>query len=231
PSLSVHCELGPLLVNRTAVYKMCQAVPGALAERGFQVSCSALLSRVPAGKAEPDHWLERSLFNYSQRWLFWAARNAGYFHKMRWAAAVVPRYRHSGTIRLFMDSLYVLFYGAPDKGVVLVYDVTPVTHQDWHHPGVCHLYEVAYRQLARSRCHFVASCQNTADQLRVNWGVAPSRVTVLPLASFSAPVAVSTKPSPTEPFFLFVGTLEPRKNVAGLIQAYIASGLYRSSGI
>jgi glycosyltransferase involved in cell wall biosynthesis len=202
-----------------------------LAARGFTVNCSALLARIPPCRPEPDHWLERRLFDQSQRWLFWATRNAGYFHKMRWAAGLVPRFRHSGHIRLFLDSLYVLFYGAPDKGVVLVYDVTPVTHQDWHQTGVCHLYETAYRQLARSRCHLVASCQNTADHLRVNWGIAPSRVTVLPLASLSEPPAADHHPVAAEPFFLFVGTLEPRKNVAGLIKGYRASGLFASTGI
>ena len=42
----VHCELGPVLCNRTAVYKICKLTPPALAARGFRVRCSALLARV-----------------------------------------------------------------------------------------------------------------------------------------------------------------------------------------
>ena len=49
----VHCELGPVLVNRTAVYRICRKTPAELQRRGLEVSCSALLARVAAADAEP----------------------------------------------------------------------------------------------------------------------------------------------------------------------------------
>ena len=125
--LRVHCELGPVLVNRTAVYKMCRALPTELVQRGFRVRCSALLARLAPASAEPLDADEQRWFDWSQRWLRWAIARPGLFQKTRWASGALPRWRHGSGLRLFLDPLYVLFYGAPDSGVVLVYDITPVS--------------------------------------------------------------------------------------------------------
>src|SRR5437899_609403 len=202
--LHVHCELAPVLVNRTAAYRMCKEIPVALAERGFRVSCSALLARVAAGTAEPTTPLEQRLFARSQRWLRWASHHTGFFHKTHRLTGLGLRWRHRRGVRLFLDPLYILFYGAPDTGVVIVHDTTPVTDPSWHHPGVCQLYEIAYARLARSRCHLVTPCQNTADQLRLNWGIAPSRLTVLHEGLFALPKPhTAERRLPDEPYLLF----------------------------
>src|SRR5438270_328182 len=176
----VHCELGPVLINRTAVYKMCRAVGGELRRRGFGVSCSALLARIADDNVEPKTNLDKRLFHLSTRWLHWALNRPGRFTKTRLAAGAVPRWRADKRTVLFLDPLYTLFYGAPKKDVVIVYDITTVTDDGWHSPAVSRLYNLAFDLLAQSRCHLVASCENTADQLRVNWGIAPSRISVLP---------------------------------------------------
>ncbi|HLN28792.1 MAG TPA: glycosyltransferase family 1 protein [Gemmataceae bacterium] len=227
----VHCELGPVLVNRTAVYKMCRAIPGQLQQRGFRVSCSALLARVAAQDAEPKTWWNQWLFRKSQEWLHWASTKPEIFCKTRFATAPVPRWR-AGGVSLFLDPLYTVFYGSPGNGVVIVYDITTVSDPGWHGAGVTRLYNLAFELMAQSRCHIVASCQNTADQMRVNWGIAPSRITVLPLGLFSFPMpAPQEAHSKAKPFLLFVGNLEPRKNVPGLIRAYAESQLFATRGI
>src|SRR5262249_51806224 len=152
-----------------------------------------------------------------------ALTRPGLFTKARHLTGLLPRLQGGWGIPLFMDPLYMLFYGAPQKGVVLVYDITTVTDAGWHGAHICRLYEVAFRTLSRSRCHIVASCKDTADQLRANWGIAPSRLTVLPLGLFSLPSTPLGKHSgQNDPFLLFVGNLEPRKNVPGLIHAFRA---------
>jgi glycosyltransferase involved in cell wall biosynthesis len=211
---------------------MCQAIPGALVERGFEVRCSALLARLRLDTIQPGTAWDRRLFDYSLRWLQWAVRRPKLFDKTRRLWGLAPTLRSAGALPLFLDPLYVLFYGAPQQGVVLIYDITTVCEPSWHGETVARLYAHAFELLARSRCHLVASCANTADQLRVNYGIAPSRLDVLHLGLFDFP-----KPSPAqlrkrvEPFFLFVGQMEPRKNVEGLIRGYRASGLYESRGI
>jgi glycosyltransferase involved in cell wall biosynthesis len=227
----VHCELGPVLINRTAVYKICKAMPGELSRRGFRVHCSALLAGV-AQDARPHSPWEKQLFRLSRRWLDWAITRPRLFNTVRSLTGLGPRWRHRRGVSLYLDPLYTLFYGAPDSGVVMVYDITPVSMEGWHHPHVSWLYGRAFDQLARSRCHLVATCQNTADQLRANWGMAPQRLTVLPLGLFSLPAAKEAMGAVAgEPYLLFVGSFEPRKNIAGLISAYAASGLHAARGI
>jgi glycosyltransferase involved in cell wall biosynthesis len=228
----VHCELAPILVNRTAVYKMCLQAPGELQQRGFHVTCSALLARLSPNNAEPCNRLERHLLERSRRWLLWAIQRPGWFRRTHRLAGMMTRWRHGGTL-LSLDPLYPLFHGAPDRGVAIAYDITPITNPEWHPPGVDALYDEAYAHLARSRFHIVASCQHTADQLQARWAIPPSRITVLPLGLFAMPESDADTPANNvePPFFLFVGTVEPRKNVAGLIRAYADSGLFAERGI
>jgi glycosyltransferase involved in cell wall biosynthesis len=131
------------------------------------------------------------------------------------------------------DPLYLLFHGALTHGVVLVYDTTPITNPGWHSNTVSYLYRKAFQTLSQSACHIVASSQNTADHLRVNHGIAPSRLTVVPLGLFQSATHETAQASATgsEPFLLFVGNLEPRKNVKGLVEAYRRADLYRRHGI
>src|SRR5262249_19519060 len=167
----------------------------------------------------------------SRRWLMWAIRRPGWFGRTHRLAGQMTRWRHGRGKLLSLDPLYPLFHGAPDRGVAISYDITPITDPEWHPQAVGNLYELAYAHLARSRMHIVASCQHTADQLRDRWGIPPSRLTVLPLGLFPLADAAETLAAPSAPFLLFVGTVEPRKNVAGLIQAYADSGLFAERGI
>jgi glycosyltransferase involved in cell wall biosynthesis len=220
-----------MLVNRTAVYKMCRQAPGELQQRGFQVSCSALLARLSPNDTEPVNRIERKLYERSHRWLMWAIRKPGWFGRTHRLAGQMTRWRYGGGTLLSLDPLYPLFHGAPDRGVAISYDVTPITDPQWHPEGVGNLYELAYAHLAQSRMHIVASCRHTADQLHDRWGIPWSRLTVLPLGLFPLPEVIEMTYDRTAPFLLFVGTVEPRKNVAGLIRAYADSGLFTARGI
>jgi glycosyltransferase involved in cell wall biosynthesis len=228
----VHCELGPVLINRTAVYKLCTALPGALAERGFRVHCSALLARVSPQNAEPQTPWDRRLCELSKRWLIRAIERPRVFNRTRLATGILPRWRHQRGVSLFLDPLYTLFYGAPRDGVVMVYDLTTVTQPGWHHAHVSSLYEIALDSLALGACQFVATCQRTADELRANWGIPPQRITVLSLGLFPLDVPAEKQIDLTKPpFLLFVGNLEARKNVSGLIRAFALSNVYATHGI
>jgi glycosyltransferase involved in cell wall biosynthesis len=237
-SLRVHCELAPVLINRTAVYRICRQVPAELTKRGMDARPFALLSKLN-DRVEPEGKWGRRSYRLSEWLLHSALRHHGRFLAARPALHPVFRGRRLGALPLVLDPLYLLFHGELTRGVVIVYDTTPVTDPAWHSPGVGRLYKVALKLLARGGCHVVACSRNTAAHLRVNHGIAPSRVTVLPLGLFGLARETQTRRADPgapglagrEPFLLFVGNIEPRKNVHGLVRAYQKADLYRRHGV
>src|SRR3989442_778778 len=81
----IHCELGPLLVNRTAVYRLCKALPGELIRREFRVSCGALLARLRACDVQPSSGAEDRWLDHSRRLLHGALASPRWFLRSAWA--------------------------------------------------------------------------------------------------------------------------------------------------
>ena len=129
---------------------------------------------------------------------------------------------------LFFDPLYVLFEDVRSNDVVLVLDLTPVSNPEWHQPRVCELYQIALGRLAASGAKIASISRNTALAMWANYGVPYDQITVVPLYlrdGLGPPTnAIVEDRTPTKNL-LFVGSLETRKNVSGLIQAFEASGL------
>jgi glycosyltransferase involved in cell wall biosynthesis len=76
--------------------------------------------------------------------------------------------------------------------------------------------------LARARL-LLANSQATADALSGNFPAHAAKVRVVPhgTPSWALKVSPAEQPAPSaRPFFLFVGTLEPRKNLPRLLAAY-----------
>jgi glycosyltransferase involved in cell wall biosynthesis len=88
------------------------------------------------------------------------------------------------------------------------------------------LYRAGLRAAVRRADAILTPSEATAIELRDRTDVDPSRVHVVPLGA-SPPPDPPDEPGPilarlgvTMPYLLFVGTLEPRKNVARLVRAY-----------
>ena len=88
------------------------------------------------------------------------------------------------------------------------------------------LYRAGLRAAVRRADAIVTPSEATAQELRERTGIDPARVHVVPLGV--APVASRVADAETvldrlgvsPPYVLFVGTLEPRKNVGRLVRAY-----------
>jgi glycosyltransferase involved in cell wall biosynthesis len=87
------------------------------------------------------------------------------------------------------------------------------------------LYRLGLRVAARRADAILTPSRSTAEDLVARTRIDPRRVHVTPLATTLAagdgdPAPVLERLGVPRPFVLFVGTLEPRKNVVGLVRAY-----------
>jgi glycosyltransferase involved in cell wall biosynthesis len=114
----------------------------------------------------------------------------------------------------------------PDQRlVVTVHDLAFRLYPSLFPPAWRTLYRTGLRRAARRADAIVAVSRHTARDLARHGRVDPARIHVIPLAA-SLP-EFGTDPLPAlerlkipRPYLLFVGTLEPRKNLVRLVRAY-----------
>ena len=126
----------------------------------------------------------------------------------------------------------------PKRLVVTIYDLSFITHPELHLPAnVAHCLDGTRLAVARADA-IIAISEHTRRDLVERLGAPPDRITVTPLAHdadlarVTDPrrlAAVRKKYGLPEHFILFLGALEPRKNLPRLLEAYAAlpAGLRR----
>ena len=114
--------------------------------------------------------------------------------------------------------------------VTTVHDISVLEHPEWHPADRVRWYERDFSRGAARTTRFIAASEYTKSRMAELLGIAADRIDVTyqaPRAAFvpqSLEViqrVLSERRLPPR-FFLFVGTLEPRKNVAGLLKAFTA---------
>lgn len=112
--------------------------------------------------------------------------------------------------------------------VVTIHDLSFLHCSAWFRLDRVTYYRLAIRNTVRRAARIIADSHSTAADLRDKLGVSPNRIDVIPLgvderfqpAAEEARHAVRIKYGLPKHFFLFVGTLEPRKNLPRLIAAW-----------
>lgn len=158
----------------------------------------------------------------------------------RWRARVIPFPRLWTHVRLSLEMLTappdVLFVPAhvlplvhPRRSVVTVHDLG-YRHEPQAHRPLDRLYlELSTRYNARAASHVIADSAATKRDLVQLYGTDPQRITVIPLGldELFQPVtdaarlaAVRAKYGIPGDYLLYVGTLQPRKNLVRLIEAW-----------
>lgn len=153
-------------------------------------------------------------------WMVRRMLQAGYESYFR-AVCRVKRYR----VYHEPNHIAMRFVGAT---VTTVHDLSVLRFPQWHPADRVRWYESGFKRTIRQSCHFIAVSEFTRQEMTELVGVAPERITVIHNAArkvFSpagpgeyGPVLSALKIR--QPFFLFAGTLEPRKNFDGLLSAY-----------
>ena len=212
--MQLTLDLSPMLVNRTAAFHICRAVSDGVADLEPQFQ---YFGEITLGSPH-DHELER-LKHKPESQLEMAA------HVDLPSVATAASAPKQGVCCVFLDPLYVLFSELSSADVVLMHDLSPVTTPAWHRPEVARLYELAFAKIARAGPQLVSVSANSAETYHANYGYPRRPIRVIPLF---VPDHVHPGSGPLltpRPYFLFVGSLEARKNVKGAIEAFRLSGL------
>ena len=112
--------------------------------------------------------------------------------------------------------------------VTTIHDLSVLLHPHWHPADRVRWYEKEFRR-SLSRCaHFIAVSHFTRNEMVKTLGLRADQITVIPLG-----IRPIFRPRPTDNvrnwlrkrclptrFILYAGTIEPRKNVEGLLAAY-----------
>ncbi|MGH9612357.1 MAG: glycosyltransferase family 4 protein, partial [Bryobacteraceae bacterium] len=221
--LPIDIDLSPLLINRTAIFNLGRDIVAVLAQSGqFAVRHRFF------GQLQPD-WPDRARTRQLLRHLEDARAAAAEGRIRGWMPPVRRRLGGSGR-SVLLDPLYVLFAPLSPADIVICLDLSTLTHPQWHDAIIASLYQEAFRRIIEIQPQLIMISRNTADTFYANFGAYRNRLTVVPLyVSRLIREAAGNRTGlplrPASPYFLFVGSLETRKNVTGAIEAFGASGL------
>ncbi len=148
-----------------------------------------------------------------RRWWLWGVRKA-----IRQAGA-----------QLFHGTNFEVPYLGRTPSILTIHDLSPWRNREWHDSADRVRRRTPWLvRLRRARMILTVS-EAVRSEIVSHFGVKPEQVRAVPLAASSIfrPVAPTASAAlsgqESRPFFLFVGTLEPRKNVAALVEAWRAT--------
>jgi glycosyltransferase involved in cell wall biosynthesis len=147
-----------------------------------------------------------------RRWWLWGVRQA---------------IRESGA-QLFHGTNFEVPYLSETPAILTIHDLSPWRNPEWHDSaGRVRRRTPWLVRFRRARLILTVS-EAVRKEIISHFGVRPEQVRAVPLAASTlfrpAPAGISRQTHPAaRPFFLFVGTLEPRKNVAALVDAWRAT--------
>lgn len=114
-----------------------------------------------------------------------------------------------------------------DRQVVTIFDVVPLDHPEWVHPKFVAFYRFVVPRLARQARHIIAISEYTKQRIVAVCGVPPEKVSVTLLAADARfnpqaadPALIAGLALPSARYVLALGSIEPRKNLPRLLQAW-----------
>ncbi len=147
-----------------------------------------------------------------------------------WSAFGRPRVdRLLGGVDLYHATNYFLPPVASARRVVTFYDLTFIKHPEWCSPKIVGPFANNVRRFAREADAILTCSEATKRDVVELLGVVPEKITVAygavdegftPILREAVEERVAAKLGLPTPYLLFVSTLEPRKNIEGLLRAF-----------
>lgn len=213
---SIAIDVTPIAINRTAMYFIIRDTVAHLLATDIDVCLQAL--GIPIAVTEfvaNDFRLPPGVERKIRKRLARLVSNPAKAFRRSYSNS------SSATANLVFDPLYILAVDTMLPTIAYVLDLTPITRPEWHDAKVSAAYAYAFRGLYSRNVKIVAISESTARDLWVNFGIPQSRIDIVGLYSRFMALPIHRP----EKRFLFVGSLEMRKNVIGLIEAFALSGL------
>ncbi|HEY8259120.1 MAG TPA: glycosyltransferase family 1 protein [Gemmatimonadales bacterium] len=149
--------------------------------------------------------------------------------RLLWEQVGLPKEVRTHRLDVLHSPHYTMPLRHSARSVVTFCDMTFVLHPDLHEPLKRVFFPVMMRLSARRADRLIAISESTREDLVRMWGVDRRRVTAIPLAADSdyhplppKEIAETCTTFGLRPggYILYVGMLEPRKNVDRLVEAF-----------
>jgi alpha-1,3-rhamnosyl/mannosyltransferase len=139
----------------------------------------------------------------------------------RWWLRGVRKAMTNVRAQVFHGTNFEVPYLGSVPSILTIHDLSPWRDAAWHGSGVDRVRSRTpwLIRLRRARSILTVS-EAVRREIIAHFGVPAETVRAIPLAASSAFYPVPETIAPSAPYFLFVGTLEPRKNLPALIEAW-----------
>jgi glycosyltransferase involved in cell wall biosynthesis len=149
------------------------------------------------------------LADVDRRWWLWGIREA---------------IRRSGA-QIFHGTNFDVPYLGGTPAILTIHDLSPWRNPLWHDAAGRVRRRTPWLVRFRRARMILTVSEAVRREVIGHFGVSPEQVRAVPLAATEIFRPLDGRPlppmhPPARPFFLFVGTLEPRKNVAALVEAW-----------
>jgi len=102
----------------------------------------------------------------------------------------------------------------------MIHDLVPIRFPEWVHPRTRRMHGAKYRHAARACAVVIVNSRFTGNDVAETLGVPPERIHVAYPGVEAGFTADGERLELGRPYLLTVATLEPRKNLATLVEAY-----------
>lgn len=145
----------------------------------------------------------------------------GWLERKWWLAGLPMALRREG-VDVFHGTDFAVPYVRVCASVLSLHDLSPWMDAAWHGASVERVRQRTPWLLKMGLATMVLTLSEAVRrQAIVKFGLNPARVAAVPLAASATLRPVTVAPE-VEPYFLYVGTLEPRKNLPMLVAAWRA---------
>lgn len=150
-------------------------------------------------------------------------RKPGSLAERRWWLLGIQRAMKQMGVEVFHGTNFEVPYRGTTPAILTIHDLSPWRDKSWHDEADrVRLRTPWLLRLKRARL-IVTVSEAVRQEVVAHFGIDAAQVRAIPLAASNRFHPMLPGSAPQQPFFLFVGTLEPRKNVEGIVQAWLES--------